>query len=389
MVIFQFISVVLKELRRHRTRSALTISGVALSVCVLVSLLGLGTGYRTSLIHSIDRLGYHVLVTSKGCPYEAATLLMQGGVIPMYMDEAIHREILRDADVATTTRLFLGSLPVHREGFSLITGIEDSFLEMKPWLTFQRGEWFGEGATDEVILGYSVAAYYRKNIGDDFPLGGMGQTFRVRGIFDRSGTQDDGTIFVPLGVAQRLFDKKEKITGIGVKLKDLSRIDEFSARVFEIPSVQVITMAQVQRTLLDLLGTARFFIGTVAIVAVAIAVLGVMNTMLIAVFERTREIGVMRAIGASRGDVFALICAETLTICTIGGIAGGGIAVLGSRMASEAVRAILPFAPPGVLVQIDGILLIGGIAMAVGMGILAGIIPGWRASRLHPIAWMR
>ncbi len=389
MVIFQFISVVLKELRRHRTRSALTISGVALSVCVLVSLLGLGTGYRTSLIHSIDRLGYHVLVTSKGCPYEAATLLMQGGVIPMYMDEAIHREILRDADVATATRLFLGSLPVHREGFSLITGIEDSFLEMKPWLTFQRGEWFGEGATDEVILGYSVAAYYRKNIGDDFPLGGMGQTFRVRGIFDRSGTQDDGTIFVPLGIAQRLFDKKEKLTGIGVKLKDLSRIDEFSERVFEIPSVQVITMAQVQRTLLDLLGTARFFIGTVAIVAVAIAVLGVMNTMLIAVFERTREIGVMRAIGASRGDVFALICAETLTICTIGGIAGGGIAVLGSRMASEAVRAILPFAPPGVLVQIDGILLIGGIAMAVGMGILAGIIPGWRASRLHPIAWMR
>ena len=362
---------------------------MALSVCVLVSLLGLGTGYRTSLIHSIDRLGYHVLVTSKGCPYEAATLLMQGGVIPMYMDEAIHREILRDADVAITTRLFLGSLPVHREGFSLVTGIENSFLEMKPWLTFQRGGWFGEGATDEVILGYSVAAYYRKNIGDDFPLKGLGQTFRVRGIFDRSGTQDDGTIFVPLGVAQRLFDKKEKITGIGVKLKDLSRIDEFSARVFEIPSVQVITMAQVQRTLLDLLGTARFFIGTVAIVAVAIAVLGVMNTMLIAVFERTREIGVMRAIGASRGDVFALICAEAFTICTAGGIAGGGIAVLGSRMASEAVRAILPFVPPGVLVQIDGLLLIGGIAMAAGMGILAGIIPGWRASRLHPIEWMR
>ncbi len=389
MVIFQFISVVLKELRRHRTRSALTISGVALSVCVLVSLLGLGTGYRTSLIHSIDRLGYHVLVTSKGCPYEAATLLMQGGVIPMYMDEAIHREILRDADVATTTRLFLGSLPVHREGFSLITGIENSFLEMKPWLTFQRGEWFNESATDEVILGYSVAAYYRKNIGDDFPLKGLGQTFRVRGIFDRSGTQDDGTIFVPLGVAQHLFDKKEKLTGIGVKLKDLSRIDGFSERVFEIPSVQVITMAQVQRTLLDLLGTARFFIGTVAIVAVAIAVLGVMNTMLIAVFERTREIGVMRAIGASRGDIFALICAEALTICTIGGIAGGGIAVLGSRLASEAVRAILPFAPPGALVQIDGILLIGGIAMAAGMGILAGTIPGWRASRLHPIAWIR
>ena len=389
MVLFQFISVALKELRRHRTRSALTVSGVALSVCMLVSLLGLGNGYRTSLIRSIDRLGYHVLVTSKGCPYEAATLLMQGGVIPMYMDEAIHREILRDADVATATRLFLGTLSGDREEFSLMMGIEASFLEMKPWLTFQRGGWFKDGTTDEVILGYGVAAYYRKNIGDDFPLKGLGQTFRVRGVFDRSGTQDDGTIFVPLGVAQRLFDKKEKLTGIGVKLKDLSRIDGFSERVFEMPSVQVITMAQVQRTLLDLLGTARFFIGTVAIVAVAIAVLGVMNTMLIAVFERTREIGVMRAVGASRGDVFALICAEALMICALGGIAGGGIAILGSQLASEAVRAILPFAPAGILVQIDGILLIGGLVMAVGMGILAGAIPGWRASRLHPIAWMR
>ena len=389
MVIFQFISVVLKELRRHRTRSALTISGVALSVCVLVSLLGLGNGYRTSLIHSIDRLGYHVLVTSKGCPYEAATLLMQGGVIPMYMDEAIHREIIRDADVATATRLFLGTLSGDREGFSLVMGIEASFLEMKPWLTFQRGGWFKDGTTDEVILGYSVAAYYRKNIGDDFPLKGLGQNFRVRGVFDRSGTQDDGTIFVPLGVAQRLFDKKEKLTGVGVKLKDISRIDGFSERVFEIPSVQVITMAQVQRTLLDLLGTARFFIGTVAIVAVAIAALGVMNAMLIAVFERTREIGVMRAVGASRWDIFALIWAEALLICALGGVAGGGVAVLGSHMASEAVRAILPFAPAGMLVQIDGTLLIGGIAMAVGMGILAGIIPGWRASRLHPITWIR
>ena len=64
---------------------------------------------------------------------------------------------------------------------------------------------------------------------------------------------------MPLGVAQRLFDKKEKLTGIGVKLKDLSRIDGFSARVFEIPSVQVITMAQVQRTLLDLLGHRAVF----------------------------------------------------------------------------------------------------------------------------------
>lgn len=358
-------------------------------MCMLVSLLGLGNGYRTSLIRSIDRLGYHVLVTSKGCPYEAATLLMQGGVIPMYMDEAIHREILRDTDVATATRLFLGTLSGDREGFSLMMGIEASFLEMKPWLTFQRGGWFKDGTTDEVILGYGVAAYYRKNIGDDFPLKGLGQTFRVRGVFDRSGTQDDGTIFVPLGVAQRLFDKKEKLTGIGVKLKDLSRIDGFSERVFEMPSVQVITMAQVQRTLLDLLGTARFFIGTVAIVAVAIAVLGVMNTMLIAVFERTREIGVMRAVGASQWDIFALICAEALMICALGGIAGGGIAILGSQLASEAVRAILPFAPAGILVQIDGILLIGGLVMALGMGILAGAIPGWRASRLHPIAWMR
>lgn len=387
MVLFQFIGIALKELRRHRTRSALTISGVALSVCVLLSLLGLGTGYRASLIRSIDRLGYHVLVTSKGCPYEAATLLMQGGVIPMYMDEAIHREILRDADVATATRLFLGTLSGDREGFSLIMGIEPSFLEMKPWLTFQRGGWFS--TTDEVILGYSVAAYYGKNIGDDFPLRGLGQTFRVRGVFDRSGTQDDGTIFVPLGVAQRLFDKKEKLTGIGVKLKDISRIDGFSERVFEIPSVQVITMAQVQQTLLDLLGTARFFIGAVAIVAVAIAVLGVMNTVLISVFERTREIGVMRAVGASRWDVFALIWAEALLICALGGVAGGGIAIMGSRLASEAVREILPFAPAGMLVQIDGTLLISGIVMAVVMGILAGTIPGWRASRLHPIAWMR
>ena len=117
--------------------------------------------------------------------------------------------------------------------------------------------------------------------------------------------------------------------------------------------------------------------------------IGVINTILMSDFERTKEIGVMKAIGASRLDIFRIIWLETTLICVIGGIAGDVIAILGSRAVEYILRHILPYAPGGQLVLITPWLLGISFIGAVVMGLIAGIYPALRASSMRPVEAIR
>jgi putative ABC transport system permease protein len=124
------------------------------------------------------------------------------------------------------------------------------------------------------------------------------------------------------------------------------------------PGIQVISLAQVRGTILNLISSAKLMANSVAVIAIFIAVIGVVNTILMSVFERTQEIGIMKAIGASKLAVFRLIWIETMLLCTFGGIAGSALAVLTSRLVEAVLKSLLPYAPGGQLVQINIQLLV-------------------------------
>ena len=390
----RFFIIAFKNLKRKKIRTVLTVGGVSIAVAVLVSLLGFDKGYQKGLSTDIDRMGYHVLVTAKGCPYEAATLMLKGGGGLRYMDEDIYERIVDDQRVDTITPQLVSTVynqerSEGRGGFAMYMGIERSFLKLKPWNKFKDGGWFSTDAADEVIMGYEAAEVEQRLVGDKLFIPGVEKILTVRGIFERSGTQDDGVIFMPLKTAQTIFGLSGKLTGIGVKLEEITMLSEFEEDLYNEPGIQVISLAQVRGTILNLIASAKVMANSVAIIAIFIAVIGVTNTILMSVFERTREIGVMKALGASRMDIFRIIWIETTLVCIFGGIFGNILAILGSNLVERIIRQVLPYTPGGQLVLITPYLLILSFVATIIMGLIAGTYPALRASSMRPIEAIR
>lgn len=404
----------LRNLLHRPLRTALTITGVGLAVAVAVSLIGFNLGYRQAIQTSIDKLGFQVMLMAKGCPYEAATMMLKGGTGLLYLPNSTFDEVRTDPELAAITPIFIGL--AQKEGssirddeagaFVILSGIDQpSFVAMKPWLTFadgpgrQGGRWFDPEASHEVVMGFEVAEYEQRKVGDTFyvTVTPHGQTepqtheMKVVGILERTGTQDDGTVFLPLATARRLFNRPDELTIVGIKLKEFSgvRLREFEKRWTRLPEVQVVSLQQVKTTLVSLVETAQAMIAAVATVAVIVAVIGVINTILMSVIERTGEIGIMKAIGATRSDIFQLIWLETLTICLGGGLLGGVGAWVGARGVEAALRLLIDVGVRGSIVAITPGVLLAALAGAAGLGVFAGLYPAWRAASLRPIEAIR
>jgi putative ABC transport system permease protein len=377
-----------QSLAYHKTRSALTIAAMGLATALLASTFGFQTGYRAALKRNIDAMGYQILVTGKGCPHEAATLILRGGSIPMYIQEEVYQHIRGRSEVQDATRFFMQSVPVVETGsHQLYVGIDESFIRLKPGVTFQRGEWFSSPIANEAILGFNVAEYHRLGLGDVIEVGV--RPFEIRGVLDKLGTQDDGTIFLPLEVAQEIFEKRDLLTGIGIRLHDIDQAGPFIDRLYEIPSIQVVRMSSVQNMVLNILRGVRGLLMAFGLLCLVVALMGVFNVALMAVHERRLELGVLRAMGCPASMLFKMVWSEVLLLTAFGALAGAVLTVLLRGAVESAFRATLTFVPSGVVVAVTPAGLIGSCGLVVLLGLVAGIYPAWRSSVVPPMASIR
>jgi putative ABC transport system permease protein len=116
-----------------------------------------------------------------------------------------------------------------------------------------------------------------------------------------------------------------------------------------------------------------------------VALIGVINTILMSVYERTPEIGVMKALGARRGSIFELIWLETVIICLLGALAGSVIALVGSSLVERAIKGIADFGVSGSVVEITPPVIAAAVLGAVVLGFFGGLYPAWRASSMRPV----
>jgi putative ABC transport system permease protein len=286
--------------------------------------------------------------------------------------------------------------------FSIISGIElASYPTMKPWLTLKKGpgyaggRWFWPESTSEVVLGFEAAEYEQRKVGDVFyasitPAGQVDPVmheFKVVGVLDRTGTQDDGTVYMPIKAAREYFGRPAQLTILGIKLKQFNgaKMREFETRWLGLPEVQVVGLQQVKNTLASLVATAQTMIAAVAVIAVVVALIGVINTILMSVYERTSEIGIMKALGARRDAIFQLIWLETVMICLAGAVAGSTAAMIGSGVVERAIKRIADLGVSGSIVRITPGLVAAAIAGAAVLGFFGGLYPAWRASSMRPV----
>ncbi|MCX5792047.1 MAG: ABC transporter permease [Elusimicrobia bacterium] len=387
-------SIAYKNLLRKKTRTALTAGGIMLSTWVLATLLGFNRGYQQGLNRDIDNMGFQVLLTAKGCPYEAATLMLKGGTGLRYMPENVVSTVYKNPEVEKVTPMLMQGVFDPNKGengaVAAYLGVDAAtFPGMKPYLEFKQGGWFTDNKAYEAVLGYEAAELETREVGDKMLIPGVDREIKVVGVLKRSGTQDDGTIFLPIEAVQKLFGKQGKLTGLGIKVKKDADLDAFENKLYDLPDVQVVSMAQVKTTIMNLVNSARVIVMGIAGIALIIAMAGVINTILMSVMERYAEIGIIKSMGALPLDVFKMIWVETAILCGLGGAAGIGLAFLTARLAEAAVRYFLPYAPNGALVALDGGITAFSFALILCGGLLSGIYPAWRAARVRPLEAIR
>ncbi len=159
--------------------------------------------------------------------------------------------------------------------------------------------------------------------------------------------------------------------------------------MYKLPDVQVVSLTQVKTTIMTLVSTARVMVFSIALIAILIAMMGVVNTVLMSVMERRQEIGILKSMGAMASDVFKLVWLETVILCVGGGLIGTGLALLTARLTDILVRNLLPYSPSGGLVAIDAGLVLMALGVVTAIGLLSGVYPSWRAARMRPLDTIR
>jgi putative ABC transport system permease protein len=383
-----------KSLLRKKTRSLLTVVGIALAAWVLVSLFGFNTGYEKSLNKDIDNLGFQMLVVAKGCPYEAATLMLKGGTGLKYMKQEIAADVARDPDVDGVTPMLMQVVfdPNKGEsgGLAAFLGVDPlTFPKLKSALPFKAGVWFKDPDAYEAVLGYEAAELEQREVGDKYLIPEKNVEVKVVGILSRTGTQDDGTIFLPLNTVQKIFGVKDELTANVIKVKKNADMAKFEEKMFKLPDVQVVSLTQVKTTILTLVSTARIMVFSIALIAILIAMMGVINTILMSVMERRQEIGILKSMGAQASDIFKLVWLETVLLCLSGGLVGTALAVGTAKATDLLIRGLLPYSPSGGLVSIDARLVLFTLGVITFVGLLSGLYPSWKAGRTRPLDTIR
>ncbi len=376
----------LKDLRRRPTRSALTVLGVALASATLFSMLSFNSGYKVALQKEMSDSGIHMFVSTEGCPMEAASLALHGGEIPKFLPETRVPAISSAPNVRAVTSVLIFSMPGENGRTDLFYGADDNFPKLKPHWKLD-GSWFTK--PDSIVLGAEAAFVEKRTVGDKVYFPEINAEFTVSGVLERTGSEDDGWFYIPLKTAQRLFKKEGKLTGVGVNVENVEKIKQTKEALEEIPDAYVVTAQQMMEQILKLVGSSKTLMFAVLGIALAIAVLGVLNTVLMSVMEKLREFGYMRCVGASPLDICKMVLAETVTLCALGGVIGVIVGALCASLADEYIRYVLPYAPGGRMVTFHLANVGLTLAVTVGIGALAGLYPSWKASHVSPMEAIR
>ncbi|HET7011641.1 MAG TPA: ABC transporter permease [Anaerolineales bacterium] len=366
---------VIKNLLRRRGRTLLTVVGIAIGVAAIVGLGALADAWEA---------GYTAMLSGS----QADLVVSQPNSFDITfssVEESVGEQLVEMPEVRAVSGMLQGFISAEGVPFFFVFGYPQGSFALERFQIIE-GVGLGEhvpGAArgKAILLGSAAAEAMDRKPGDTLRL--VETVYRVAGIYQTGDGMEDSGGVLELEEAQALLGKPRQVSLFYVQLKDArlgQRLTERVERVWDELSVSTTEDFNDKQIIDDAL---RAYVWGIGGIAILIGAVGMMNAQLMAVSERTREIGVLRAVGWSRRRVLLLILMESLVVCLFGGLLGIG---LGALALTALGGGSLFGAGPG---DIGFGLLIQALITVATMGVAGGLYPAWRASRLAPVEALR
>ena len=403
MLIEEIVRVALQAVRANKLRSLLTMLGIIIGVGAVITMVALGNGARKAVEERIHSLGPTLLTIEPGQSYQDG--VASAVKISLTVDD--YTALAQDA------RYFVGFVPELNDDYQVqygstninvgVTGTTPDYGPVKGY-TMTSGRMFSAGDDDArrryAVLGADVPDLLKANaatlIGNEIQIRGI--PFEVVGILSEKGTSGSGRgnpdndILIPLQTARyRVMgsDRLRRLTGKVVDLKHMNlamiEVERVLRRAHKIPDgkdndFEMSSQSDVIATFQQTTSTFSFLLASVAAVSLLVGGIGIMNIMLVSVTERTREIGVRMAIGASRRSILLQFLVEAMVLCL-----GGGL--LGVLLGTTGALLLAALAQWNTAISLFSIVV--AFAFSASIGLFFGIWPARRAAALDPIVALR
>lgn len=367
-----FIGLIVKNPFRNKTRSILAVIGIAIGIATIVALGIVTDGLKSSTEETLKAGGSDFTV-------------MESNISDMLfssIDESYVEKIKENDGVEDTVGVLTAVQPIENNPYFVIVGIDPgklSFSEMK----ITSGSPFSSESTEELIMGKIAAENLNKTVGDSLTLNN--KDYKIAGIYETGSLQQDGGVFMSLKNAQEIQGEDGKVTMIYVKINKDADVDQVTQSIEDKYGNDITTVASLEDLQsvdqgLSVIDTASWAISLLAIV---IGGVGVVNTMIMSVYERTREIGVLKAVGWKSRRILSMILGESIVLTLFAG-------VVGIIMGVVAIQILLALGMGGFIKPVYSLdVFLRGFIVALIVGLIGGFYPAYRASNLPPTEALR
>ena len=406
MNLYESLRTALTALSTNKMRAALTMLGIIIGVGAVIALSSVGKGVETMVNDNIQNLGSNLIMIRAQQPEDATSRA--------YLTTADAEALADHFDVpalTTVAPVVSGDLRVTHGGESAnlsVTGTNPEYFEVRN-LEVAAGSYLTSVDLDErarvVVLGWD--AYTELFPGGDYPVGQSisvdGTRFRIVGVLKEKGGigpmgSEDETIYVPLTTAQaRLFPERtlsgeRHVSMIYTTVVDESQTNAAEQQITDLllqrhgldpddeADFQIISQQEILDVSSEIIGVLTMFLGAIAGISLLVGGIGIMNIMLVTVTERTREIGIRKAVGATSNAILIQFLIEALVLTLGGGLVGIILGITGSNLLSRVMNLVPQVTP-------DMIALAAGVSATVGL--VFGVYPAMRAAKLRPIEALR
>jgi putative ABC transport system permease protein len=371
----RFSTLIARDLFNRKARTVLTVLGLAVGIAAVMILTGIAWGFERSFLAIYETKGIDLVVVRAGISNQLSSNL----------DQRIGEKVAKVDGVVEVAPSLMDTVSFEEKNLIsvLANGWEGGSRLFRGVRTL-RGRTLEPGDRRVVMLGRVLELNLGKAVGDEVAI--AGEPFRVVGIFESDSLFENGGLIVPLGELQRMMGREGQVTGfvVAARSSEPAEVARLARRIEQgVSGVAAVPARDYVQSDLQIRLTKNMAWATTA-VAVVLGSLGLLNTMVMAVFERTGEVGLLRALGWRRRRVLALILGEAVVLGLLGSLAGTAMAYGGVRalwLAPTARGFIDPNLPPSVVAI--------GLGMGLGLSLLGGLYPALRAAALDPTEALR